>query len=881
MTFDERTYENTFVKKHRAAARLPDDLLERYAISLPVAESALAGHLAAVRAYWNRKSTSPTAAGQVCKMCRAEDEVLAQDHGASMATARFWEDQAASRKQAAAASIARLAGQLNDAYGPLGAVTQGILEKFGSALQLGPTETGAAVRQAGLAIVPAIEVPDSPPVGQYGTLAAKLSQASVRSVPALLHPGLGRFSVVGRFVAEGRPALRLDVAAVEEQMNALDKRGGSVRNNALMDALRILRSAANAGQDLRDIALYHLVRSVDAAVPLSATAAASTLEDIGLTHTDAATIVLSLLDAGRAPAAAGLSQVTKLLSEGRLNEARRALVTIPSGHPDRAEAATEVANAQKRLAQLLGEAERARSRPDEARAATLLREAAAISADDAGPYLAALPPAPPDEVRVVPDGRKVTVFWRPAPGHDRSTTYTVTRREDRDPADARDGVPVYRGTASTCEDVTAPVACRLRYAVFAVSPHGVASRPAPATAVAVFVPTVFDVVTEVGPGEVDVRWSAHPATDHVEVTRRSPREVAVPVPVAHGSCHLSGLGEGETQHLELRAVYLGAGGRRVASPAVPVTAVPRSAARPLPGLTVTPLEGADGARVRLSWTPVDHSDVRIRRSASPPPWQYGAGVSAGAMAAFGTEVGGRRVTRAGHVELETTVPPGVHHFVPFSVGGPATVVGRATTHSSTESVRGLAATPFDTYATVSWEWPPTAQVAEVVSTVDGRTTRETIGLGEYRSRGGARVPLGRTPCTVEVRAVILGHGEPFVSAPVSLRLAGTEPAVRYEVAPAPGLGRLGGRGRRVTFHADEGCSAVRVRMIAAAGRVMPTTPDAGVVLLDAQLDLAPGSSAEHRVVVPRSVKRPYWVRCFVVGGDARLIDPRVASLKEP
>jgi hypothetical protein len=30
----------------------------------------------------------------------------------------------------------------------------------------------------------------------------------------------------------------------------------------------------------------------------------------------------------------------------------------------------------------------------------------------------------------------------------------------------------------------------------------------------------------------------------------------------------------------------------------------------------------------------------------------------------------------------------------------------------------------------------------------------------------------------------------------------------------------------------------------------------------------------------RPVKRPYWVRCFVVDGRARLIDPPVLSLKE-
>ena len=46
------------------------------------------------------------------------------------------------------------------------------------------------------------------------------------------------------------------------------------------------------------------------------------------------------------------------------------------------------------------------------------------------------------------------------------------------------------------------------------------------------------------------------------------------------------------------------------------------------------------------------------------------------------------------------------------------------------------------------------------------------------------------------------------------------------------------------------------------------------------LDLEPGVPVEHHVTVPRQVKRPYWVRCFIVGGRARLIDPPISSLKE-
>ena len=105
-------------------------------------------------------------------------------------------------------------------------------------------------------------------------------------------------------------------------------------------------------------------------------------------------------------------------------------------------------------------------------------------------------------------------------------------------------------------------------------------------------------------------------------------------------------------------------------------------------------------------------------------------------------------------------------------------------------------------------------------------------------------------------------------------------AVSYSIAATPAIGPIGGRSKRVTFWSDRACGDIRVRMVAVPGRVMPISPDSGVPLLDTTLALRPGSPVEHHVSVPRSVRRPYWVRCFVVSGSARLIDPPISSLKE-
>jgi hypothetical protein len=182
---------------------------------------------------------------------------------------------------------------------------------------------------------------------------------------------------------------------------------------------------------------------------------------------------------------------------------------------------------------------------------------------------------------------------------------------------------------------------------------------------------------------------------------------------------------------------------------------------------------------------------------------------------------------------------------------------------------------------VSWEWPPSAQLAELSWEVDGNTDCVLLGRAQYRSAGGARVPLGRGPCAVEVRAVIMVGDTSFTAPPVRAVISKVvDLAISYKVSGIPAVGPFGGRSKKVVFTSDQACENVRVRMVASPGRVMPTKAAGGVMLLETTLALEPGIPAEHHVTVPRSVKRPFWVRCFVVGGQARLIDPPVPSLKE-
>jgi hypothetical protein len=879
MQFDETRYAQDFIKKLRGARVLPDDLLARYAITLPATDSEIANQVKAVRAYWNKASSGSTHAAHVAQLCRAEDERLKARHGSKMEQSTWWEAQQAQRQSAAQAAVTSLADELRQRYGQLGVVTADTVDGFAAKLSLTRTDALQAVGHAGLKLVDGGTLPGAKPFPAFDALLKNMSEYGVASVPDLVHPGSGPFSLIDRYACTGDPAKRLDVVAVNVQIREADKRAISTTENAHKEALKILLRACKDGVDLRDIALYHLITVAREYVPLSMKMAAEELQKAGLVRHDAAVIAVVLADQNSARSLAGLAKVRDLLTSGRLNEARQTALSLPTDSPNRQQAVKDVEDARKRLDGLLAEAQRALEIPDEVRAAALLREAAVISSEDAEEALAAVPCAPPAGLRAVCEAATVKLFWQPATGHDDDTSYVVTRTGQRPPAAPGDGLVVYQGPATSCNDTHVPVARPVQYGVFALGTARPSSRPA--TVPVVSLPPVSHLDSEVGPAEVTIHWSAHPDVHEVKVIRSADGVTPERLTVRGSSCQLTGLPEGQTQYFEVSAVYRATDGAELSSPAERISATPRSQAKPIPNLRVRPVDVAGVVRARVTWKPVDNSEVRIMRSDVLPPWQFGTWVSPEDLAQFGEEVTGRRIADRAEIGIEADLPPGVHHIVPFSIGGTGIVMGRPAAVGITDPVRHLAVTPFSTYATVSWEWPPAAQLAEVSWEAGNDADCVTIGQAQYRSQGGACVPLGHGPCTIEVRAVIMADGVPYTSPPVRETVdSGADVTVRYTVSGSSGVGPFGGRSRNVAFSCDEGCAGVQVRMVAQLGRVMPTKAEGGFVLLDTTLALRPGVPVEHHVTIPRSVKRPYWVRCFVVGGRARLIDPPISSLKE-
>jgi hypothetical protein len=879
LPFDEAEYREEFLKRHRGARGAPGDLMARYAITLPATDAEVARQVKAVRAYWNKVYTGKTGFAQVARLCRAEDERLRAEHGAKMETRAWWQARQSDAQQTAEKSIAIMADDLRRRFETLGVVTSAMLGQFAGKLGLTTAQADQAAQRAGLSVIDGVSLPETGPIGNFDALAKAMAQCAAPSVPELVHPGSGRFRLVERYECIADPRKRLDAVSVEAQRAAAEKLGISATDDARRKALTMLSGALRAGVDLRDVALYQMVTIAQASTGVSIDLAAQELRECGLEARDAAIVAVLVAERGGGQGGPG-NRVPDLLAAGRLREARAAALSLPPEAAAQAEAMQQIEAAQWQLDQLIAAAKAALAARDEARAAALLKDAALISAEDAATELAAVPLPPPADLRAALEGREVRLFWRPATGHDPDTVYAVRRAPQTRPIAApSEGEPVFRDRGDTCADPRAPVARPLQYAVFALGGERPSSRPATVSITAL--PPVSDLAAEVGTATVALRWSAHPDAE-VRVTRAGPGGGPAPVQVIGSGCQVSGLTEGQPQHFEVTAVYRGPDGGELRSAPEQITATPRAQARPVSTLRARPV-GIDGAiRVRITWVPVDNSDVKIVRAQRELTLPFGNIVSPNEMKAVGPEVSGTIAPTGRETGFEAELPPGVHRLVPFSIGGTGIVVGRPATVAVTEPVRHLTATPFADYATVSWEWPPGTQLAEVSWRVDGEEGIQLVDQGQYRSTGGFRIPLGNGPCHIEVRAVIAVAGKSFTSPSVSADItSNAKTSIRYVVSnTGPSVGPLGGRKKKVVFIAEQPCSGIRVVMIARPGLVMPISATEGVPILDVQLPSGSGSREEFKAAVPSSIKKPFWVRCFVVDGQARLIDPPISRLKE-
>jgi hypothetical protein len=882
--FDHKAYEQAIVRPLRGrAGRLPDDLLSRYAIELTMSDPELTNRVAEVRSHWHKSATSTAKHASYRSVYKAflrADEDLQRQHGGALTRMSWWRTYAGNRAGSRKGEISELAQMLRTTFGELGLITSAQLEATvrASFPELAPNEVDDALAQATVRRGDPVELPKASGMGDtlYRKLSSLIADADMTSVAELLHGEFSRLHIITTFRTE--PATGdLSAEAVRAAIDRENKRSG---NQAAREALGLLSTQAKNGVDLRTLTLFHLLDGVRQHHKDGAPSGALLKQLLAarLDPAEARQAVVSVLSETLRAPVGGLSKVTALLEEGRLTAAQQALSTITG--EDGAAARALVDRHAARVRELRDTAQVALSAGDETEAREALRQATILAVDDEAlaAELLRIPPQPVLDLTAQPDGVGVRVSWRAPASHADGMRYRLVRREGRTPADATDGATVTEDTATVAADRKAPAARTIGYAVFASGDGATWSRPA-GTTIEVL-PPVHNVRLTDERGSVEGRWQVHPEAVAVEVRRGTAGpEVAV---IGRTSFRDDPIG-GADQRYSLTAVYSRADGAHVRSAPLLVRTTTHGRVQPVSALRLVAVAETGSPRVAISWRQVAETEVVVRRSAQPSPWEFGSVVPVAELSRYGEEVTGFAEDSADANgewrTLTVAAPSGRFWYVPFTIppGGDA-VSGHGDVLGVAPPVSDLRHQRLGADLVLSWRWPESVGTAEVAWTSPTDSGRHELTRQQYQDAGGYRTRCGAGTVDVVVRTIVRADGGDCFSPSVTVTVDERPPTVTYSVEQTR-RPLVGGGTVRVRLTADRPVPACTVLLVVAPGVVMPRRPDDGQVLLRSTEELRPGVPVELTAELPR-LRKPYWVRCFVGDTDpVHLVDPPTRQLK--
>jgi len=378
--------------------------------------------------------------------------------------------------------------------------------------------------------------------------------------------------------------------------------------------------------------------------------------------------------------------------------------TAPEVRAARSDLAREIQAAATLAAQA-----RDRAATDPAGARDLYRRALALAADlpEARAGLAGCPPDPPADLRLECETGGVRLRWTaPAPDGLGPVAARVLRKRGGMPTNAADGADLAETGAAEYLDADVAPGDTVGYAVFsrrggADSPTGVAAGPILVLA------EVANLRFEAASGEVHLAWSPPRNALGVRVVRKRGKPPEGPgdgdkVEAAADGAHDHGLRDGLAYHYGVYALYQGPDGHARASRGVVVSAVPHAPAEGVDGLTLAP---APDGRLRVGWSPPAHGQVRILRTAEPPPWPLGARLATAAA----EEVGGQWLEPSAADHAFDPHPPalGVCHYTPLTAWAGTLTAGRGAAYSCVADPSDLRAVRAGAGRVhLRWRWSP-------------------------------------------------------------------------------------------------------------------------------------------------------------------------------
>lgn len=852
--------------------------------AMPVDRTRLADHFKSVDMALN-KSSSMSSAKALAKLL-AEMKAA----GAAIEDPAFWDQLGKARLEANKAKITEFAEAVALENQALKIVVADDLHERAASHGLGsvPAATlAAAVEAAGVTICADFDVPQLPiprvvaDIGKHSEfrsivdvllLAEKDDPPSVRVVDGL------RFGS-----GAGTP---ITAAQIDAAQRAAISGKDSDALQAAQKMLTLVRS------DFADpIKLHQLVLAVFVAAAkemldrgdLLATALGKLVNGRGLDSVDAARLLAKL---SGTTSTRGLTDVTNLLSDGALADARRTFDAI--ANPDQFDAAeidrvkTALVAAETRKATLLSTYESAMKSHDYGAAAQALGEAVGIDKQDSRlqTLLDQLPPTAPESLVVRPDAAGgVTLSWRYSGGKD--TSFVVVRSTDgHAPANPADGTQLTRDLDRTSySDSKAPVAQRLHYSVFAVR-RGAASLPASADQILLPAPT--QVTASSSLTEITLMWRLANDAVGVQVAQINPDGSKVPVNVRTGSrVNIANLVTGSRYRYLLEAIYVLPDGTRLLSPTVSVDATPRGLASPVTDLRVSDARLPDGREGhRAVWTEPAGFPVEL--------WSFPVDET---IPALGAEVSlldldsidGRRLngvldSRSTTTGLSFPTLRDLRVILALTVDGDRGVAGDSVVVGTAPSVKNPRVDRYGDELVASWEWPHGDYAASVTWSQNGHSQSRKYTRAEYKINGGFRIPNAADVDRIAIATVAFGNGNEWIASPVEIALAARLPVIRYELdIPAARFGRR--KPARVVLHSADYTGSLSLLVVARTSSIMPSRPDDGDVIKRIDVTVANGAPMVAEFDLPK-LPSPFWIRLFSENGaGVKLEDPPTTQLK--
>lgn len=852
-------------------------------LAIPADRKDLAAHLASVDSHLNKRQSM--AAAQLLKKLVAE----LKSTGSDLASAAFWDGFESAKAAAFESKVDEFAAAVALEHQALKVITDQQLENKAKSQGLTGVvpvaKLAAAVEKAGIAVRPDFALPN---LMVPRVIADLTKHTEYRSLVDVLLLGEGgrpeHIKVIDALTyGGGSPITSTQVLAASK---AAESGKDSDALQAAQKALTLIRVDFADPAKLHDLVLVAFVAAAKEMLgrgELLASALTKLSQDTGLDPVDAARLLAKL--SGSA-STRGLNDVTNLLAEGALADARRTFDAVADpkqfGEDEIQRVKDLLTAAENRKVALLAEYDNAMKSRDYATAATALAQAANIDQHDTRlqTQLDSLPPAAPENLTVKPaPGGAASLTWTFNGGADSS--FVVVRSADgRAPANAADGSQLARDVSvTTYTDSTPPVAQRLFYSVFAVR-RGATSLPA--SVEHLVLPSPVEVTADAALTEITLMWRLNPAAVGIQVTQINPDGSSVPVKVDNENrATITGLSTGNRYRFKLEAIYVLGDGTRLMSPPAAVDATPRGAISAVRDLSISESRLPDGREGhRATWTEPDGFPVELW---SFPVDERLPNPGSEVVLAELDSLAGRRVSGV----LDKTGAQTVLSFsrlrelriiAAITVDGDRGIIGDSAVTGAAPSVKNARADRYGDELVISWEWPHGDYSAAITWYQGGVSQSRRCTRAEYKNDGGVRIPQAGNVERVLVATVAHGNGAEWVASPVEVQLAARLPIIRYELDIPPS--RFGRRKpARAVVHSNGYAGPLSLLVVARTSSIMPSKPDDGDVIERIQVTMDGQNAAAVEFTLPR-LPSPFWIRLFPNGSAAiKLEDPPTTQLK--